>query len=218
MTRFFSTTILFLASLTNLLPHYSLGWLCFCHGNNNQRNGRKVRKNFLTLNKNTRWRILGLSWGGLGFSAKASINSVYSVAVKGSPSTGDRPSRIISVRKISSGISSGGGKVGDWAQPGSKEKTMGLEVDNRSNRAQCPGLLHRGCSNRPEATITTLFPYLKRTLLWSQLVSKLGQLATNQRNSNILAMGFGTPTMDLSKRFRGGKGNFLLIILTAPMS
>jgi hypothetical protein len=53
-------------------------------------------------------RILGSSFGG-GTVLSCDCSSKYSAAVSGLPSTGERAAVIISVRRISSGISSGGG-------------------------------------------------------------------------------------------------------------
>lgn len=48
---------------------------------------------------------------GVGLVCRCACNSAYSAAVKGLPSIGDRASVMISVRNISSGISSGGGNA-----------------------------------------------------------------------------------------------------------
>lgn len=73
------------------------------------KNGKNCSNAFRSRNRKIWSRIAGSSLGG-GATRSWAWSSMYSAAVSGLPSIGDRAAVIISVRKISSGISSAGGK------------------------------------------------------------------------------------------------------------
>ncbi len=74
------------------------------------KNGKSRRNDLSTCNKKIFCLIRGSSFG-VGPTCNCACNSAYSAAVKGLPLIGDRASVMISVRNISSGVSSGGGNA-----------------------------------------------------------------------------------------------------------